>query len=70
MVTAQLEGNLIRCTSRIVWVAMRAPASQYLTLHNILLLNMEHSSHKSHMADMTTTGANVIHHKEHLLGRR
>ena len=31
---------------------------------------MKHSSRKRYLADMTTTGADVIQHKEHLLGRR
>ena len=30
---------------------------------------MEHSSHKSYVADVTTTGADVIQHKERLLGQ-
>ena len=41
-----------------------------LFLYYILFLNMEHSSHKSRVADVTTTGADVIQHKEHLMGRK
>ena len=31
---------------------------------------MEQSSRKSHVVDVNTTGADVIHHEEHLLGQR
>ena len=31
---------------------------------------MEHSSRKSHVTDVTTTGADVIQHEERLLGQR
>ena len=31
---------------------------------------MEHSSRKSHVLDMTTTGVDVIQHKERFLGWR
>ena len=51
------------CVSGIAQMAMRVP--QELALHNILFLNMEHSSCKSHVADVTMTGADVIYHKEH-----
>ena len=37
---------------------------------NNLFLNMEHSSHKNHVVDVTTTGTDVVHHEERLLGRR
>ena len=81
----QLEGNLIHARgyiSRIARVAMQAPAisyvrtciyceaNNYVILHNILFPNMEHSSHKSHVADVTTTGVDAIQHKERLLGQR
>ena len=31
---------------------------------------MEHPSHKSHVADVTTAGADVIVHKERLLAQK
>ena len=31
---------------------------------------MEHSSHKSYVADVTTAGMDVIQHEECLLGQR
>ena len=31
---------------------------------------MEHYSHKNHVTDVTTIGADVIQHEERLLGRR
>ena len=48
---------------------MQAPAQITKPKINIAFLNMEHSSHKSYVADVTTTGADVIQHKERLLGR-
>ena len=41
-----------------------------LILCCILFLNMEHSSRKNPVAYVTTTGTDVIQHKECLLGRR
>ena len=39
-------------------------------IHDVLFLNMEHSSQKNHMVDVTTAGVDVIHHEERLLGQR
>ena len=42
--------------------------SQQLIFRNIIFLNMEHSSHKSHVADVTTTGEDFIQLEERFLG--
>ena len=49
-------------------MAMRAPAYIAKAIRNILFLNMEHSSCKSHVTDMTTTGADIIQREERILG--
>ena len=49
---------------------MQAPAYIAKPIIDIAFLNMEHSSHISHVVDVTTAGADAIQPKERLLEKR